>query len=67
MGSEELKNIAIRAAYSAGEILKYHYGKLTQINKKGSIDLVTAADISSEKAIITTIKNAFPDHLIIPL
>lgn len=59
---DEYTRIAVRAAYQAGEILKEHFGKLTQVTKKGSIDLVTAADLASEKTVLAIIKKACPDH-----
>jgi len=62
---DEYTQIAVRAAYQAGEILNEHFGKLTQVTKKGLIDLVTAADIASEKTILSIIKEAYPDHTIL--
>jgi myo-inositol-1(or 4)-monophosphatase len=46
-------------------VLNHHFGRLTHVNKKGAIDLVTAADLESEKTIIGTIHEKFPDHTII--
>ena len=57
-----IQRTAIAAAYDGGKILQEYFGKLTQINKKGRIDLVTQADLDSEKTIIDTIKKRFPDH-----
>ncbi len=34
-------------------------------HKKGTIDLVTEADTVSEKTIIQTIRNTFPEHAIL--
>jgi myo-inositol-1(or 4)-monophosphatase len=65
MEIERIKQIGIRAAYRGGEILMQHFGKLKTVNKKGAIDLVTAADIASEHAILETIQAAFPDHAIL--
>lgn len=62
MDIQRIKQVGIKAAYTAGEILIKHFGKLDTINKKGAIDLVTAADLESEKAIIATIQSEFPDH-----
>jgi myo-inositol-1(or 4)-monophosphatase len=59
------KQIAIRAAYTAGRILNEHFGHLTQVNKKGDIDLVTAADLASEKAVLAVIREAFPEHALL--
>ncbi len=65
MDIEPIKQVAIRAAYRAGEILRSHFGRLTSISKKGAIDLVTVADIESEKAIVETIRERYPDHAIL--
>ncbi|MGB9499475.1 MAG: inositol monophosphatase family protein [Dissulfuribacterales bacterium] len=62
MDLEKIKNTGINAAYKSAEILNGHLGKLTTIHKKGPIDLVTEADIESEKQIIATIRSKFPDH-----
>ena len=56
---------ARRAAMEAGGILKELYGNIRRISKKGEIDLVTEADIASEKAVIDTITSDFPDDMIL--
>jgi myo-inositol-1(or 4)-monophosphatase len=65
MDFTRIKQIGTRAAYTGGKILNDHFGRSLQITKKGPIDLVTQADIASEKAIIATIREAFPDHAIL--
>jgi myo-inositol-1(or 4)-monophosphatase len=62
MDLEPIKKVGIRAAYQAGRILTEHFGNISQVTKKGAIDLVTEADIASEKAILATIHEKFPDH-----
>ena len=62
---DSIKNTALQAAYDAGKILKSHFGNLTRVDKKGVIDLVTAADLAAEKSIVTCIKHTFPQHQII--
>ena len=42
-----------------------HYGNLERIDKKGDIDLVTAADRASEETIKSIIAANFPRHAII--
>ena len=59
---EDIKNTGIKAAYGSADILRSHLGKLGNIQKKGPKDLVTEADIESEKQIIETIRKKFPDH-----
>ena len=61
MDLEHIKTIGIEAARKGATVLKDLAGK-TSIRKKGRIDLVTEADLGSEKVIIHTIKNHFPDH-----
>jgi myo-inositol-1(or 4)-monophosphatase len=65
MDLQTIKRVGIRAAYKAGRILIDHFDKPLQVKKKGIIDLVTQADIASEKAIVATIKEVFPDHAIL--
>jgi myo-inositol-1(or 4)-monophosphatase len=62
MNLEIVKNVSIDAAYKGGEVLRAYLGKISKISKKGAIDLVTEADIGSEKEIIQTIRETFPDH-----
>ncbi len=59
---EIIKQVATRAARHAGEVLRSFHGNLKDIQKKGAIDLVTEADIASEKVIIETVRAAFPEH-----
>jgi myo-inositol-1(or 4)-monophosphatase len=59
---EKVKRVGIAAAHKAADVLCSHYGRLEHIDKKGAIDLVTEADLASEKVIIETIRSAFPDH-----
>jgi myo-inositol-1(or 4)-monophosphatase len=65
MDMERIKNVGIAAASNGGKILRDHYGRLRSVRKKGTIDLVTDADVQSEAAIIETITKAFPDHAIL--
>jgi myo-inositol-1(or 4)-monophosphatase len=51
---------ALAAAKAAGEIQTELFGHLKHIKKKGEIDLVTEADIQSEKAIIKILNEEFP-------
>ncbi len=57
-----LATIAKNAAQQAGDILMGHYGQIREISSKSSRgDLVTNADISSEKFIIEYLKSQTPD------
>ena len=61
----EIKSTAIAAAHRGAKVLMDKLGRLSEINKKGAIDLVTDADTASEKVIIETIHTAFPAHAIL--
>jgi myo-inositol-1(or 4)-monophosphatase len=52
-------------AQEAGYILMKHYGRLSTIEYKGEIDLVTAADHESEEFLRSRIAAEFPDHIVI--
>ena len=58
-------NFAIETAQQAGQILLEKFGRKIQISKKGEIDLVTEADLASEKFIIERIKSHYPKHSIL--
>jgi myo-inositol-1(or 4)-monophosphatase len=62
---EAIRNTGIGAAYRSAEILNSRLGRLTAVRKKGPTDLVTEADIESEKQIIQAIRARFPDHEIL--
>ncbi len=65
MDLERTKAVGLAAASRAGEILRHYWGKTHEIEKKGAIDLVTEADVASEKAIIEIIRSAFPHHTVV--
>ena len=58
-------NFAIETARNAGNILLEKFGRKIGISKKGDIDLVTEADLVSEKLIIDRIKSYYPRHSIL--
>jgi len=62
MDLEYIKNIGIKAAYRGGAVLRRFLGHIDGIGKKGPDNLVTEADIRSEKEIIRVIRERFPDH-----
>lgn len=58
-----MKQTAIKAAREAGKILLSLYNKKISISqKKDSYNLVTEADLKSEKKIVSIIKKKFPEH-----
>jgi myo-inositol-1(or 4)-monophosphatase len=65
MDIERILTIGINAAYNGGRVLRSFLGKIKDPDHKGAIDLVTEADLGSEKVIIETIRKAFPDHAIL--
>lgn len=65
MNLERIKNVGIGAAYNGGRVLCSFLGKIKTPDHKGTIDLVTEADIGSEKVIIESIHKVFPDHAIL--
>ncbi len=65
MDLEYIRETGVNAANKGAEILLSHFGNVTNIRKKGAIDLVTIADTESEQTIINTIRSEFPDHNIL--
>lgn len=59
---ERARELAIHLAEVAGEIQRQAIREGSTIHHKGRIDLVTDADIESEKVITAGIRDAFPDH-----
>jgi myo-inositol-1(or 4)-monophosphatase len=56
---------AIETARDAGHLLLEKFGRITTVNKKGDINLVTEADLASEALIIERIKSHHPKHAIL--
>ncbi len=66
LSSRMLQTILHEAAEAgAAEILRFFQGSFEVSNKEGVNNLVTEADHASEKAILSVIKKAFPDHQIL--
>ncbi len=67
MNNEKEKRIMIKMIKQAGKSLlnDYQTFKRSQAHLKTKRDLVTQADLNSEKIIIKTIKKNFPDHQIL--
>lgn len=64
--SEELLDTAKRAAVAASEIhRRYSANGFVSNSKDRHHDMVTSADIDSEKAVIEIIRETYPDHNII--
>ena len=58
-------NFAVETAREAGQILLEKFGRKINIYKKGDINLVTEADLASEKLIIEKIRSYYPKHAIL--
>jgi myo-inositol-1(or 4)-monophosphatase len=58
-------DLAIRAAREAGAILQEYAARGFQITNKGRINLVTEADLASERHIKELISSQFPTHRIL--
>lgn len=54
--------VAVRACLAAGKIQVAAFGSAPAIEHKGAIDLVTAIDRRSERAILALLGRAFPGH-----
>lgn len=65
MDLEDAKRVGIAAAYAGAQVVRDRFGNISQIDKKGAFNLLTEADTESEKKIIRTIREAFPDHAIL--
>ncbi|MCP3956069.1 MAG: inositol monophosphatase [Desulfobacterales bacterium] len=61
----KIKSTGIQAAHQGAAVLMDKLGRLSEISKKGVIDLVTDADTASEKAILESIQKTFPTHSIL--
>jgi myo-inositol-1(or 4)-monophosphatase len=57
--------VAVQAAREAGAILLEESKRPLTISYKGDVDLVTQADVSSERAIAARLREAFPEHRIV--
>ena len=58
-------NFAIETAREAGQILIEKFGRKITVSKKGDINLVTEADLASEKHIIEKINSRYPKHAVL--
>jgi myo-inositol-1(or 4)-monophosphatase len=63
--SDYMLNFAIETVREAGQILLERFGRKITITKKGDINLVTEADLASEKLIIEKICSHYPKHAIL--
>lgn len=57
----EFMQTALDAALKGGEVLISRFGSSNNVRFKDKINLVTDADILSERAVVDVIKKSFPD------
>jgi myo-inositol-1(or 4)-monophosphatase len=62
---KDIMRIAVDAAMEAGELLRQHFGKALDVEKKIDHSLVTNIDKASENIIVSKITSAFSGHGII--
>ena len=58
-------NFAIQTARDAGHLLAERFGRALSISNKSELDLVTEADLASERLIIERIRTFYPRHSIL--
>jgi len=56
---------AVEAVVRAGDLQMAHFGREFEVNKKGTIDLVTEVDLAVERMFRALIAERFPDHQIL--
>src|SRR4030081_662812 len=62
--NREYQEVAERIAVEAGELLRGAYGQV-EAREKGPGDLVTDADLASQRLIAEQLGRAFPDHTLL--
>jgi myo-inositol-1(or 4)-monophosphatase len=60
-----LLKTAIEAAQRAGQLIAERYPAKRNVSYKGFRDLVTETDVVAEDAIVSLVRNRFPDHAIV--
>ena len=61
----EVLRAAAAAALEGGDIIREMYENPHQIRLKGVIDLVTEADVASEKEILAVLEQRFPGSAVL--
>jgi myo-inositol-1(or 4)-monophosphatase len=60
-----VREVGVRAARAAGELLRERIGSIREVRFKGVVDPVTDVDVASEHLVSATILEAFPTHTIL--
>src|SRR6185295_12205813 len=56
---------AVEAVVRAGDLQMAHFGREFEVNKKGTIDLVTEVDLAVERMFRSLIAERFPNHQVL--
>ncbi|NDY42170.1 inositol monophosphatase [Dissulfurirhabdus thermomarina] len=59
---DTILDAAREAARRAGRLLMEYYGRPLEVRHKGTIDLVTEADLASERVLLADLRERFPGH-----
>jgi myo-inositol-1(or 4)-monophosphatase len=59
---EAYHRIAIEIVQGAGAVIREHVGRAVDVRSKGLRDVLTAADLAAERAIVEAIHARHPDH-----
>ncbi|MDC4225225.1 MAG: inositol monophosphatase family protein [Candidatus Manganitrophus sp.] len=62
---KQIREVALRAAKKAGQILKKGLEGEVTVSYKGDLNLVTNVDNRSEEAIVAMVNKQFPDHQVL--
>ena len=62
MNWKDLDAYAQKAAQAAASLQRHYYTQGVSVRHKGVVDLVTQADLDSQKAILEVLQAAFPSH-----
>jgi myo-inositol-1(or 4)-monophosphatase len=60
-----LLTTAIEAVIKAGELQMAQFGREMQVDKKGTIDLVTEVDVAVERMFRALVAERYPDHAVL--
>jgi myo-inositol-1(or 4)-monophosphatase len=59
------RHVAVRAARSAGDLLRRRVDSIREVRHKSAVDIVTDVDVQSEQEVTATLLATFPTHAIL--
>lgn len=62
---ERERKVAAEAAKESGNLLRRMFGRVSHVEKKGRVDLVTEADLRAQETIVQRIRKTFPQDSIL--